>query len=342
MAIDIASVGNHGTRLIDVRSSASVYDNMNPASALAYGASVLGAGFTNGVPDATAKAVGFTTPPCPGFTGTVAQSLRPWPQYQQILWRYFPNGNSHYHALQVSLDRRMGHGLELRVAHTYSGLINNGSETGLGSGGPPIQNASDMSDMTSVSSDDVPKILCIGCVYQLPFGKGRVFGGNTSGVVDKLIGNWSLSGIQAYSKGRPLAITTANDLGSYLFNYTKFPNKAGTGLSGTFSDPASTSYLNQGGWSNPGPLAFGNAPREDSAVRGFNVCNEDLSLYKDTYFGERRYVRFKTDAGNIFNRVYFCNPDTFWLPSNGNGNFGQTHSQCNIPRCINMSLETFF
>src|SRR5213078_96279 len=116
MAIDIAYVGNHGTRLIDGRSSAGVYDNMNPGSVLALGTNVLQNGFfSNGVPNAIAAAAGFATPPYPGFTGTVPQSLRMWPQYRQINWRYFPLGNSHYNALQASFDRRMSHGLQLRV-----------------------------------------------------------------------------------------------------------------------------------------------------------------------------------------------------------------------------------
>src|SRR5256884_7128538 len=107
MAIDIAYVGNHGTRLIDGRSSAGVYDNMNPGSVLALGANVLGALFKNGVPDATAAAAGFNTPPYPGFTGTVAQSFRTGPQYHQINWRHFPNGNSPYNAFQATFDRRL-------------------------------------------------------------------------------------------------------------------------------------------------------------------------------------------------------------------------------------------
>jgi Carboxypeptidase regulatory-like domain len=342
MAIDIAYVGNHGTRLIDGRSSAGVYDNMNPGSVLALGSALTNGFFSDGVPNAAAIAAGYSTPPYPGFTGNLAQSLRSWPQYQQINWRYFPNGNSHYNALQVSLDRRMEHGLAFRVAYTWSKLMNNGSETGLGSGGPPVQDPSNLKSLYSVSSDDVPQILSFGWIYKLPFGRGRAFGGNTSGIINKVIGNWQLSATQSYSRGRPLSITTGNNLGGLLFNYAKFPNKAGNGLSGTFGDPATTSYLNQGGWSDPGIFAFGNAPRMDSSVRGFNVYNEDVGLVKDTYFGENRYVRIEAQAGNIFNRVYFCNPDTFWLPDNGNGNFGQTHSQCNIPRRIQLGIEIFF
>jgi len=343
MAIDIAYVGNHGTRLIDGRSSAGVYDNMNPGSVLALGQGVLQAGFKNGVPDATAAAAGFTTPPYAGFTGTVAQSLRSWPQYRQINWRYFPNGNSHYNALQASFDRRMSQGLQLRVAYTYSKLMNNGSETGLGAGGPPVQNPSDMSNLYSVSSDDVPNIFTFGWVYQLPFGKGKAVGRNASGVLDKLIGDWQISGTQTYQSGRPLSITTSNGvLGGLLFNYAKFPNKAGSGLTGTFKDPKTDSYLNQAGWADPGVLAFGNAPREDASVRGFKYFNEDFSIFKDTHFGEGRYVRVQADAGNVLNRVFFCPVDQFWLPNNGNSNFGHTGSQCNVPRRVQLGLQIFF
>jgi hypothetical protein len=342
MAIDLAYVGNHGTRLIDGRSSGGVYDNMNPGSVLSLGPVLTNGIFTNGVPNAAAIAAGFTTPPYPTFTGNVAQSLRMWPQYQQINWRYFPNGKSHYNAFQASLDRRLAQGLQFKVAYTFSRLMNNGAESGLGSGGPPIQNPSDMRNLYTVSSDDVPQILSLGWVYQLPFGKGKWVGGNAPTVVDKIIGNWQLSAIQTYQAGRPLQITTGNNLGGLLFNYNKFPNKVGSGLSGHSGDPNNTSYLNQSGWADPGTFAFGNAPRQDENVRGFKYYNEDLSIYKDTYFGERRYFRFQADAGNIANRVFFCPVDTFWLPNNGNANFGKTHSQCNIPRRIQLGLQVFF
>lgn len=339
MGIDIAYVGNHGTRLIDGRSSAGVYDNMNPASVLSLGAPVLNTTFTDGVCNGDC---GGVAAPYPTFSGTVAQALRSWPQYQQINWRFFPFGNSHYNALQVAFERRMSAGLQLKVSYTYSRLMNNGSETGLGSGGPPVQNPSDMRDLYSVSSDDVPHIFSFGWVYHLPFGKGRPLASNASGLLNKLIGDWQISGIQSYSSGRPLSITMPNDMGGYLFNYAKFPNKDGSGRSGKFNNPYTDSYLNQGGWSDPGALAFGNAPRMDANVRGFKYFNEDISIYKDTFFGEDKYVRFEADAGNALNRVFFCPVDQFWIPNNGNGNFGKTGSQCNIPRRIQFGLQLFF
>jgi hypothetical protein len=343
--LDLAYVGNHGTRLIDGRTSAGVYDNMNPASVLSLGSTVLNAQIKNGVPDAVAAAAGITSP-YPTFSGSVAQSLRPWPQYQQINWRFFNYGSSRYDALQLAFEKRMSHGLQGKVAYTYSHLMNNGAETGLGAGGPPIQNPSDFKNLYTVSSDDVPQILSLGWVYQLPFGKGKPIAGGASGVADKVIGNWQISVMQSYSSGRPLSIGTPNNMSGLLFTNAKFPDKAGSGKTGKFSNPYTDTYLNQLGWSAPGgsadALAFGNAPRQDSSVRGFKYFNEDFSIIKDTYFGEGKYVRFESDIGNVFNRVFFCPVDTNWIANNGNGNFGHTGSQCNIPRRMQLGLQLFF
>jgi len=354
MGIDIAYVGSHGTRLFDGRSSGGPYDNMNPASVLQYGTALTNGAFACPTgqtcsasnptqPNAAALAAGFTKPPYPTFTGDLAQALRPWPQYQIINWRFFSYGSSHYNALQVAFDRRMAAGLQLKVSYTYSRLINNGAEQGLGSGGPPVQNPSNMSNLTSVSSDDVPHILSLGYVYKLPFGKGKPFLGSASGFVDKFVGGWQISGIQSYSSGRPLSITMPNNLGGYLFNAARFPNKVGNGLSGHFSNPRTDSYLNPAGWADPGLAAngvpnFGNALREDASVRGFRYFNEDISLTKDTYFGEEKYVRFHADAGNALNRVFYCPVGTTFT----GGGFGTTGSQCNIPRRMQLALEVFF
>jgi len=338
MAIDLAYVGNHGTRLVDGRSSAGVYDNMNNASVLGLGASVLNTNFANGVCQGNC---GGVPAPYAGFNGDVAQALRPWPQYQIINWRFFPFGNSHYNALQASFERRMSAGLQLKVAYTYSRLMNNGAETGLGSGGPPVQNPNDMRNLNTVSSDDVPHIFSFGWIYKFPFGRGRPLLANASGFLNKIVGDWQISGIHSYSSGRPLSITMPNDLGGFLFNNAKFPNKVGSGRAS--GNGVTSSYLNSAGWADPeagspGSLLFGNAPRNDASVRGFPYYNEDISIQKDTFFGEAKYVRFEADAGNAFNRVFFCPVGTTFAT----GGFGNTSSQCNIPRRIQFGLQLFF
>lgn len=348
MAIDIAYVGNHGTRLIDGRTSAGVYDNMNPDTVLQYGTALTNAAFTGGVPNAAAIAAGYSTPPYPTFSGDLAQALRSWPQYQQINWRSFPFGFSHYNALQVAFERRMSAGLQLKASYTHSRLMNNGSESGLGAGGPPVQDPSNMRDLYTVSADDVPNVVSVGWIYKLPFGKDKALLGGASGAVNKIVSGWQFSAIQSYSGGRPLNITMPNTLGGYLFNSARYPNKAGSGRNDNFNNPRTQTYLNVSGWSDPGLSsngvpAFGNAPREDENVRGFPSYNEDLSLVKDTYITERTYLRFHADAGNVLNRVYYCYGQTAGASTVfGTPSFGVTNSQCNIPRRIQFALELFF
>ncbi len=340
ISLDVAYVGNHGTRLPSDIASLGPYQNMNQASVLQYGINTLTSGaFVNGVPNAIATAAGFTTPPYPGFTGDIAQALRPWPQYQGITWRKPHVGKSRYNSLQVQFNKR-GQNSMFTVSYTWSRLLNNGAESGQ-QGTLNVQNPSDMSDLWGLSADDVPQILTVGEVYTLPFGKGQRFGGNSSRIVDKFIGNWKVSAIASYQSGRPQTMFVNNNLGNILFNVAKFPNIV-SGQNpvdpGAFRDPFSQRYYNPAAFSVPAANAFGDSPRTSGNIRGFPYYNEDLSLYKDTYFGEERYVRFEAEGGNIFNRVDFCPPNSN-VQSSG---FGQTFTQCNIPRRIQFGLQVFF
>jgi len=338
ISLDVAYVGNHGTRLPDDRASAGLLFNMNNPSVLQYGSDLENSGFNNGVAYGNVHGVAA---PWPDFSGNLAHALLPFPQYasEGIQWRKTHDGMSHYNALQMQFIMR-GHNTSTTIAYTWSRLMNNGAESGQ-EGGLPVQNPINLSDMWGPSGDDVPQVLTFGEVYTLPFGKGRKLLGNSSGLVDKLVSHWSISGIASYQSGRPLTMYTANSLGQYLFNPNEFPNTvSGQSFrsSGAFTDPNSQVYFNKAAFSVPGAFTFGSNPRTLSSIRGFPYYNEDVSLYKDTHFGETKYVRIEAEAGNIFNRVDFCNPDTTITDAS----FGVTSTQCNIPRRIQIGLEVFF
>lgn len=166
-------------------------------------------------------------------------------------------------------------------------------------------------------------------------------GSNANAIVNKFIGGWGLSGIHRYQSGRPLSITmNGGDLTGFLFSGAKRPDKVGGGVwSGGAFDPNKDRYLDKSGWADPGALAFGSAPRVDPDVRFFRYLNEDLSLIKDTYIkGERYKIRFESSFGNIFNRVFLCNPNVNW----SSDAFGQIGAQCNIPRRIQFGLRFDF
>jgi hypothetical protein len=331
MMLDVSYIGNHGSRLNHHAQRAGLDYNMNDPRVLSLGAALL----NSSIDSPAAQAAGIL-PPYPGFNGTVAQALRKYPQYQSIEWRGLPLGRSQYHAIEVVLEQQLSKGLQYRVGYTYSRLRNNGAESGLG--GEPINGGvQDPIDWDTadygLSVDDTPHVLLAGFTWDIAPGRSRSW----TGARKALLGGWSLSGILRYESGRPLHIFMANDMAGLLFNTEKRPNRAGGGggaASGSF-DPNSESYLDKNAWQDPGPLAFGNAPRADGTVRGFKVYNEDIAIAKTFSLTSDLKMRFEALFGNIFNRTTFCPPDTnFSSPA-----FGTVNTQCNQARSIQFGLR---
>jgi hypothetical protein len=337
MMIDIDYVGNHGTRLVAPNAWVGPLGNRLLPSVLdTYTVAQL-----QGSPTDAGVALPYN-----GFTGDLAQALRPWPQYQTINYRSVPVGQSIYHAFQFLFEKRMAkEGLQFRAAYNFSKLINDGAEAGHGGqtggqfGGNSVQNPGCIHQCErSVSVDDVPQYLGLSWIYELPFGPGKHWGAGTTGVASRLIGGWKVAATQVYMSGRPLQIAMSNDLGGLIFNNGKRPNKVGEGVNTSFKDPATDLYLMKSGWADPGAHEFGNAPRSDPHARGFPYFNEDLNFMKDTRINERSYIRFEFQAGNLFNRVDFCLPNQSWDA----GAFGSVGSQCNIPRRVQWGLTLNF
>jgi len=337
LLVDISYVGNHATRLVTNMSGAGwPLQNQNNPSVLALGAKVLGADINS--PEAQAAGI---KKPYPTFVGNVAQALRPFPQYQGISWRNLQDGSSHYHSLQAKLDKRFTNGLQFRVAYVWSRLIVTGvADSGNANdvlGGGPQNPICTRSCERTVSTDDVPHTLITTYTYELPFGRGKKLGSNVSSAVNKVVGGWGVAGIQRYQSGRPLGIGMANDMGGLLFNWTKRPNKVGSGYGSFTKNVTVDRYLDPNSWADPGPLTFGSAPRMDADVRTFPLYAEDVNLVKDTYvWAEKLKLRFEAQFGNIFNRTFFCPPNTNWSDAAG---FGTVSSQCNIPRRIQFGLR---
>jgi hypothetical protein len=137
-----------------------------------------------------------------------------------------------------------------------------------------------------------------------------------------------------------MTVTMNNDLAGLLFTDQKRPNRtdqAGVADVGEF-DPFTDRYYNSDGWSDPGPLQFGNAPERDGKVRGFTNISEDINIFKVFPFTGRKQLRFEAQIGNIFNRTVYCNPASNW----SNTNFGQVFTQCNTARSLQFGFRFDF
>ena len=247
LLLEGAYIANLGTRLIAGQFLSGENQN-NPSILSQYPVSLL----TSSVTSAQAIAAGIR-PPWAGFTGTVAQALRPYPQYQTITAQNGANGQSIFHSMQLRLDKRFSNGLQFRFAYTLSKLINNGAESGISESLDAPQSV--YLRERSLSNDNVANAVIIAYTYELPFGKGKPFA-NVQGFMNHLIGGWSVSGVQRYNSGRPLSVTINNIYSGVLFNTALRPDRV-AGVTGYGNnnnskfDIVADRYLSPTGWQAP-------------------------------------------------------------------------------------------
>jgi len=339
MRLDVSYIANKGTRLPATWQAMGLQANMNDPTVLSLGTLTLGSGCDAVVAGSSGLCPGNVPLPYPTFTGTVAQALRAFPQYQNIIWRGVPLGSSMYNALEVVLEQRLSHGLQFRIGYTYSKLHNDGSETGQSGDGrnARIQNpACPHSCEWGLSDDDTPNVLLFGYTWEIPGGK------HWTGAAGALLKGWNVSGVQRYESGRPLNITMDNPFGGFLFNPQRRPDRAKgvtakAATQGSFFNPRLQNYFNGNAWTDPGANPFGNAARADGSARGFATYSEDINLFKTFALTEQWNLRFDAQFGNIFNRTQFCDPSTFWTPNTTT--FGSIGTQCNQARSIQFGLK---
>jgi hypothetical protein len=231
--------------------------------------------------------------------------------------------------------------MQFRTFWTWSKLLNNRAESGQRGGGG-VQNPVDTQRAEwGLSFDDVPHTFVFSWTYELPFAK------NARGVLRAVASGWTLNGILRYESGRPLNINMTNDLAGLLFNAEKRPHRVADAAAlaehekfdpNAIQAGGAGRYFNPGAWTDPGALQFGNAPSRDGTARGFKNYVEDVSLFKVTPLTERVSLRIETQAGNVTNRVKFCDPNTSWT----SGAFGTTALQCNQPRSVQFGAKLEF
>ena len=276
MVIEASYIGNHGTRLPHTPQFLGLGYNMNDPKVLSLGTKVLQADINS--PEA--KAAGIA-PPYPGFTGIVAQALRPYPQYQAIEWRDVPVGKSRYDSFQINLDKRFANGFQFRTFYVRARLLNDRAESGQRGGGAVQNPLNTQAGEWGLSEDDVPNVFNFTGTYELPFGK------NTTGLLAKILKGWTLNGIFRFDSGRPLVITMNNDLAGLLFNGVKRPNRndgtAGVSDLSNF-DPAKNSYFNKAEpilWNFDEELIFGRITNFQKRLAEIKVRNSSLKIQEN-------------------------------------------------------------
>jgi hypothetical protein len=344
----ILDVGYVGTRATHMRSQFDRYNDILPAN-LKYGALL-----NQPLNSASVTAAGLNKLPYIGGTtpfaanGLLANALRPMPQYLGFNSDCCLEnlGQSGFQALEVSMQRRWRDNLNLMVAYTYSKTLTDADSAlpvfSSWHGGGSIQNPYDDKGEKAISNQDLPHVLVISYLYQLPFGKGRTFLNNNK-IADEVVGGWQIGGIHRYQSGQPLSFGTTNSqitqagynlrfsrvkaqslkspaLAGGSFNPAKQPANFGISsdnYSGTNPNP--NRYFNYASMTDPnaafsapgsGAWVFGNMPRTTGELRSYKYLTEDFSLVKRFPIYDRVKLQVKGEMIDAFNRHIFNRPNT--------------------------------
>jgi hypothetical protein len=250
-----------------------------------------------------AIARGFGTPPFSGFplTATVAQSLRPFPQFNgNIAASAAPVGNTWYDSLQAKVTKRFSHGLALTSVFTWA------KSQGLGVDAT-INNLLNRPVNKSISSFDQPFVFATSATYMLP----KL---NINRAASWALRDWQIGAFLQYASGLPiLAPAATNALSTVLFQGTYAMRVPGVPLflqdeNCHCFDPNATFLLNPAAWSQPAAGQFGTGSVFYSDYRYQRHPNESMNLARIFRIKENVNLQIRMEFQNVFNRTVLPNP----------------------------------
>jgi len=274
-----------------------------------------------------------------GFTAaTVARSqlLRPFPQFNNVPI-YGDEGTSQYDSAQMKIEKRFTHGYSIIGTYTFSHFTERVFRL----------NPTDPGFENRLARDDVPHRVTTSLLYELPFGHGHSWGGNASGVVNGLIGGWSVNAIGQFQSGRPLDFESRNiyfngDVNALKAKYTNDSDAPVFDISGFYFHDA---LVQTNGVDDPAKQRTDTRIRLVNNLRYFPSRVDglrspflklwDISIVKQVPLSGRMRAQFNIEFLNAFNVVVFNDANT----DPTNADFGKVTSQNNLPRDIQLAAK---
>ena len=202
-------------------------------------------------------------------------------------------GNSNYNAVWATVNKHFSHGLQFQGSYTFSKSLDyNSLSTGESLF---IQNAYNPRGDYGPSEFDVRHRFVLSGFYELPFKSNK----------PRLISGWQFGVTQQVQTGSPITPTLAIGPGPGI-SLTVRPDI--TGPSQTTGSPAQW-FANQALFVSPcvaGVCHPGNLGRD--AITGPGFLKTDFSITKNTKFGERFNLQFRSEMFDVLNHPNFGNP----------------------------------
>lgn len=254
---------------------------------------------------------GFSTLPYAGFpsTATVAQSLRPFPQYGDIAYRWAPFGKTWYESAQLKVNKRYSRGFAFSFGFSYQREKALGAENmgGAYTSLEIVNNVNDPKNNRHISALSRPVVVFFAPTFTFPSFSGRR-------TLSPLLRNWTFSAFLQYASGLPIPAPVSNNgLSSLLFQST-FANRVGSegffkkDLNSRDINPMKEFVLNPKAWEDPeaGKFSAGSAFYAKYRFRRRPV--EQMSFGRTFRVNDTVSLVLRIDFQNVFNRIQMADP----------------------------------
>ncbi|HET6218469.1 MAG TPA: TonB-dependent receptor [Acidobacteriaceae bacterium] len=277
-------------------------------------------------------------------------------------------GTSNYNAIQTRLEQQYGNGLQFLATYTWSktlgdaqDLLNGGSLKGYRA--PEVPGYGPEYDYGLIDYD-IRNVFHLSGGYELPFGTGKKYFGNTSKAENLVVGGWSVNVISGLQGGQPVTFNcpTSTTSGTNCYD-VKVPGQSqklgfhtdGNGKQNWIGNPAA--------FQQPCPLdaapttgCLTNVPilgGSQGTLSGPGLAKFDFSAFKAIPINERFSMQFRAEFFNILNHPTFnapnfggngvtaiSNSDNF--TRSNFGEIGSTRFAPYDPRQIQFALKLYY
>ena len=308
MTVEAAYVGNRG--VWEQAQNLNTLNAISPARLQALGLDLTNPAtrtlLTSQICSTAAVNAGFKLPyaafPC---TASVAQSLRPFPEYNDPLAHWFgPVGNSWYDALQVKFTKRFSHGLDVTSNFTYQ------KEQCLGSNGcAGINDVFNRGENKALTPTSTPFISVTAFTYQTPKFTSNKY-------VRQVLGGWIFGGVLRYGSGGLIGVASSRtNINTYSFNTnTRFNRVPGVPLflenpnCGCINPNSNQQILNPAAWADTPTGTWGQGAPYYNDYRWQHQASENMNFGRTFQIREKMKLSVRAEFFNVFNRVYLTTP----------------------------------
>ena len=263
-----------------------------------------------------------------------SSAAKPWPRYDLMVW-IDSSGNSSYEGLIAKYEHRIESGLNVRFEYTLAKALTDAWES---SQTPGNQIADCRACDKGPATFDVRHRAVTSAVWEIPFGRGRRFGGTIPRLMDVAAGGWTLTGIITFATGQPIYLTAPNQTGGLLD--TPLPNRVCDGRSDELADNIRNNgflWFDSACFTTPGVGYFGDSGR--TVLNGPGVENWDIGLAKSfPLWRETNRLQFRAEMFNAWNHAQFQPPEG---NAGAGANFGRI-SASRAPRLIQLAMKLYW